>query len=686
MLRQTLPLFLVLAPIAAYAQTQAPPPVLIQSGAPIQIPVPAGADKPYLQVLLAGSNTVLDNERANIQNGVATARLEADPGTYDVRLVTGDKARTPIGPVRTFQIPGFKREFGRWVFNGSAVAYEGTNPPTLTSTLPTLRRDKKTKLPASVATSGAVKWDVRSFGAEFLGDVRTTQNASGVLVPGVVSAKTDFQKKQAELDASNPNGALLLTEPYLSQALQPQEEAYIDVLAPLVDGIVVDYTAPDDASLASLPSSSLPNPLLKVARRNVEESPNFDLPVFARFYRPVPDSQMLRAFQDGAANLIVPDGTSSPFLDVLTRQSARFSGAVTLEDVGVRIDDFDRFAPFLRRAGRVPLLARLPGEGNGIKKDDDKSAESLFVSFDSTTDVNLLARIERAAKVGATIYCEGTLPPALFSRWNDITKTQVTALPIPKKSTVTLTDPWFWGTIGDQNFDVTQSVTVTVKPSLAAQTHDVKGEARETVARPIARFNDDPNAIMLCPVDKGRIIWAPFDISSDRLSPTLAASSIRTPRTQIGGVIYENDLSPTDQPFVASNVSFPFLTAYYAAVAGAMQPSLAEYTATKGDASAISVALRAIPATPNNPKSSAISLIAFFNSSNEPVDLNANVRGNGNYALDLMNNQAVPIKVRDFGTRMTLQIPANGFRWIALAKDEQAWNDAGKNGTKAQLR
>ncbi|BCM89680.1 hypothetical protein IAD21_01527 [Abditibacteriota bacterium] len=679
MLRQTLPLLLVLAPIAVRAQTVQTP-ILIQSGSQIQIPVPPGADKPRLQVILPGSNTVLDDERANIQNGVATARLEADPGTYDVRLVTNDKARTPIGPPRRFQIPGFKREAGRWLFNGSAVAYEGTNPSTLASVLPVLRRDKKTKLPVSVAANAAVAWDIQSFGDEFQANIRLLPGSGGASSADLTGLRGDFQKEQAQRDASHPNGALLLSLIHEGEEVRPWQEAYIDVFAPLVDGIVVDCTTLHAASLPSPSLGPIPNSLLKIARRNVEESPNFDLPVFARFSEAPSDAQLLRAFQDGASNLIVPDGVSSSLLDVLTRQSARFSGAVTLEDVGLRVDDFDRFAPYLRRAARVPLLARLPGEGNGDKKGDDKNAESLFVAFNSSTDAALLDKIARAAKVGATIYCEGTLPPALISKWSDITKTQISVLPAPKKATVTFAEPWFWGTLNDQNFDVTQTVTINVKPSIAAQTKDVKGEARETVARPIARFNDDPNAIMLCPIDKGRIIWTPFDVSlGSRL-----ISSIGGARTKIAfGLLYDNDLSPTDL-LSLSNASL--LTSYYAAIAGAMQPSLAEYTATKGDASNVSVALRAIPATPNDPKSSAISLIAFFNSSNEPVDLNAEVRGNGEYALDLMTNQKIPIKVRDFGTRIVLQVPANGFRWLALAKDEQSWNDAGKNGAKAQLR
>lgn len=710
MLRRSLPFFFVLAPTIAFAQT----PITIPSGAQIQIPIPPNADKPRLQVLLAGSNTVLDDERANVQNGVAVARLEADPGLYDVRLVSNDKARTPLGALSRFQIPGFKREAGRWLFNGSPVVVEGTNPAPTTSFVPNLRRDKKTKLPFSMATSGALKW--RTAFVQFpvdtpLDEVATRQalraspdanqnllavevtprqntfprdnrrralsySPSEVLVgvplseQEVQQTKSNWSRLRSIVDEVAPSAALILD---VNQNRLLDSVALDQVIAPLADAVEVQVNGAVKAPMRDEVVSRIPFSanVVKVARRNVEESPNFDLPVFASFISEPGASDILQAFQAGASNIIVPDGTSNPVLDVLTRQSARFSGAVTLEDVGMQARDFDRFAPILRRAGRVPLLARLPGDGNGEKKSDSKSAESLFVGFDSSTDQATLDKIERAAKVGATIYCEGTLSPALYPRWSEIIKTQIAPLAATKKSTLTLSEPWFWGTTNDQNFDVLQSVTLSVKPSLSAQTKDVKGEARETVARPIASFNDDPNGIMLCPVGKGRVIWAPFNVA-----PNFARS-----RQKVN--VNLDDLDPA---LIIGVPNLSFSTAYYAAIAGAMQPSLVDYSATKGDAANISVALRALPADPENPKSSAVTLAAFFNAGSSPVDLNATVRGDGAYALDLMTDQTVPVKVRDFGSRMSLSVPANGFRWIAVAKDAQSWNDAGKNKVKARLR
>jgi len=652
MLRRTLPLLLVLAPLVARAQT--PAPLLIQSSATIQLPAPTN-DRVRLQILLAGTPTVLDDERANVQNGVAVARLEADPGTYDVRVVSNDKTRVPLGPSRRFVIPGLKREAGRWLFNGSLVAYAGTNPAPTTSFVPNLRRDeKKTKLPFVFPTSALLKWDVlpRTYPAGtdnrhlFVGAMAS----AAIMVAGALpigegnyvlmrpSATPAIANAAAIFSTDNPIGPL-------------------NALAPQSDAVVIQGNN---------------QTLLKIARRNAEEAPDFDLPIFAQFSMAPTASEALQAFQAGASGLIVPEGAATnPVLDILTRNSARLSGAVTLEDVGLRASDFERFAPVLRRAGRVPLLARLPGEGNGRRatESDDKIAESLLIAFDEKTDAATLDKIERAAKVGATIYCEGALPPALFPRWSEITKVQIAPAPTPKTQTLVLDDPWFWGTINDQNFDVRQTLALTVKPSISSQIKDEKGKAIETVARPIAHFNGDPNAIMLCPVGRGRIIWAPFNVTPSEMQKAISST----------GLAYGYDWSP------AGNA---LRTAYYSAIAGAMQPALVTYEAQAGggDAAGVSVALRATRTDPNDANSVAATLVAFFNSSNAPVDLEASVRGDGPYVLDLETDKTISATVRDFSTRVALTVPANGYRWIVVAKDAQTWNDSGKGSVRARLR
>ncbi len=683
MLRQTLPLFLVLFPLAARAQTNAP--ISIQSGAQIQIPVPTASDRVRLQVLLAGSTSVLDDERANIQNGVAVARLEAEPGTYDVRVVSSDRARTPLGSSRRFFIPGFKREAGRWLFNGSPVAYAGQNPAPTTSFLPNLQRDKKTKLPVVIPTGGALKWDVLPTSDAttnpkrlFVGiEGRLALAAMGQkLVPlnsnnipddsgrSVAFARTGaIQGSIWVFSAPNPLGAAAAT--LLSPDMEPgQAPRVIEDVAPRADAVVINGNN---------------QTLLKIARRNAEETPGFDLPVFAQFQNAPSPSDELLAFQAGASGLIVPEGTSNSVIDILNRQSARLSGAVTLEDVGVPAKDFERFAPILRRAGRVPLLARLPGEGNGAKKSDDKLAESLLLSFDQTTDVATLEKIERAAKVGATIYCEGALPPALWTRWSEITKVQIASAPA-KTQTVSLDDPWFWGTINDQNFDVQQTLALTLKPSISSKIKDVKGQARETVARPIAHFNGDPNGIMLCPVGRGRVVWAPFDVAPSAVNLVISRYRTRIPR---GLLFDDNGVEPDPQDKTATSAQ---LTAYYAAISGAMQPALVTYSATSGDAAGISLALRGTRTDPDDPKSIAATLVAFFNSSGAPVDLDASIRGDGAYALDLETERTLSATVRDYSTRLSVSVPANGFRWIAIAKDAQTWADIGKGNVRARLR
>lgn len=667
MLRRTLPLFLVLSPLVARAQTLSP--VLIQSGAQIQVPAPLTSDRVRLQVLLAGSTLVLDDERANVQNGVAVARLEADPGTYDVRVVSGDKARTPLGSTRRFFIPGFKREAGRWLFNGSPVVYAGQNPAPATSFVPNLRRDKKVKLPVVIPTNGTLRWDVLATSRPIADTQRLFMGVEGVAVAALSgTGGGGFVLPSVTSRGVNPVAATILF-PLPEQPLRLLED-----LALQADAIVVGGNS---------------QTLLKIARRNAEEAPNFDLPIFAQFSAAPSAPDALHAFQSGASDIIVPEATTNPVLDILARQSARLSGAVTLEDVGVPAKDFERFAPILRSAGRVPLVARLPGEGNGAKKSDDKIAESMLMSFDATSDQATLDKIERAAKVGATIYCEGALPPALWPRWSEITKVQIASAPA-KTQTLSLGDPWFWGTINDQNFDVQQTLSLTVKPSISTKIKDVKGEARETVARPIAHFNGDPNGIMLCPVGRGRIIWAPFDVSLPNTSAlehrVPPPNTITTPIT-ITNRPRENYVNDSPfQPSLSEEAKPVQLTDYYAAVAGAMQPALVTYNATSGDTSGVSVALRGTRTDPDDPKSIAATLVAFFNSSNAPVDLNASIRGDGAYALDLETDRPLAATVRDYSTHLSLTVPANGFRWIAIAKDAQTWAGIGKGNVRARLK
>jgi hypothetical protein len=705
MIRQSLPLFLVLTPLVARAQTPTAPPIVIASGAQIQIPVPATSDKVRLQVLVGGSTSVLDDERANVQNGVAVARLEADPGTYDVRVVSGDKARTPLGFSRRFFIPGFKREAGRWLFNGSPVVYAGQNPAPTTSFLPNLRRDKKTRLPVVIPTNAPLKWEtvrvnlpvdatlnandlraqltaaltngtkvaveVALIRTDTLGLSKGYKDSPGFLTPVEVDrVRSNWQIVRQMATQINPDAALVTVA----------DRIYLDGILSVQQSVT---SSTDAVNVVVHESDGSYVNLIKIARRNAEEAPNFDLPVFAQFLSAPSPSDELQAFQSGASGLIVPEGTSNLVIDILNRQSARLSGLVTLEDVGLLARDFDRFAPVLRRAGRVPLLARLPGQGSGEKKSDDKIAESLFVSFDSSTDDATLVKIERAAKVGATIYCEGALPSPLWKRWSEITKLQI-APAEAKTQTLSLDDPWFWGTINDQNFDVTQTLALTVSPSVSAKIKEVKGEARETVARPIAHFNGDPNGIMLCPVSKGRIIWAPFQVTSNL--PLLSVTLSRG-RVAVGSLLYDKDIAPTDRLMAdPAQMSSGIQTAYYAAVAGAMQPALVSFEATRGDASGVSVALRATRLDPDDPKSVSSTLVAFFNSSNAPVDLQASVRSDGAYVLDLESDQPIAAKVRDFSTRMALTIPANGFRWIVVAKDAKTWADVGKGSVRAQLK
>ncbi|MDF2439728.1 MAG: hypothetical protein JWN98_712 [Abditibacteriota bacterium] len=75
------------------------------------------------------------------QNGrwQTTLRLEADPGQYELRVLSDDKARTPLLLPSALLVPGLDREPGWWLFNGSPFveATPQSSEPAAASTLAT---------------------------------------------------------------------------------------------------------------------------------------------------------------------------------------------------------------------------------------------------------------------------------------------------------------------------------------------------------------------------------------------------------------------------------------------------------------------------------------------------------------------------------------------------------------------
>ena len=253
--------------------------------------------------------------------------------------------------------------------------------------------------------------------------------------------------------------------------------------------------------------------------------------------------------------------------------------------------------------------------------DKNPKGESNLILLDDSTTTQTLDGVKTAATAGNTIYLEGLPAPALYGKMGEITGTEVKALPAPREDVLTLDDPWMWGAINGREFPVTQRVSITVKKSLAAQLKEEKGMDIETTPRAAAKLTADLNGWMSCPVGKGRVFWMP-------------------------------------QSFRAANA--PDLTEYYAAVAGAMQSALVEM---QGDRANVRVALRATPGQ--------TALLGLFNEGQTPAKLSVGLRGAATLVLDLMSDKTVSNRVVGFETKFDIEVPANGYRWLALATTQQ---------------
>ncbi len=359
---------------------------------------------------------------------------------------------------------------------------------------------------------------------------------------------------------------------------------------------------------------------LKMARRMAEETKDYDLPIFADVSSGgFSDAQLLEIYSNGATGFLTAPGTPEPaWTQIWDANSNWLSGAVTLEDMGVTNTDSPRLAPLLsdlRAAGRIPLVGQMPSDKN-------PKGESNIILLDDSTTADILDGVKTAATAGNTVYLEGLPSPALYDKMGEITGTQVTPLDAPRDDVMTLDDPWTWGAINGREFAVTQRVTIAVKKSLAAQTKEEKGLSIETVPRPAAKLTRDLNGWMVCPVGKGRVFWMPQSFSAAKR---------------------------------------PDLTSYYAAVAGGMQTALLE---TTGDSQNVRVALRATQGQ--------TALLGLFNAGTTDAKLNVGVRGDATYVLDLLSDKTIDNSVVGFETKFDVSVPAGGYRWLALATNEEA--------------
>ena len=609
---------LSLLPNVAKAQVVAQPsPQLAQSGATLTVPVATNDAKVRLR--LRNGATYLDEETVKRNGNTVSARLDAEPGLYQLRPFSTGKNAGLVGNPLSVVVPGLRREAGVWLFNGSMwiekadISDNGVMSQTF---LDNLRRGGKSKTPVSVATPQLLRWiavpynvpSVAPFAAEAL--VQSSSPAVG----RAVYARGEMNDR-ADLDAMRNVGKSQAIILIVDAASNPQLAArQLENAARDADAVVLKFDATQPLVAQLWP--------LKMARRMAEETANFDLPIFADVSAGgFSDAQLLEIYQNGATGFLTAPGTPEPtWTQIWDANSNWLSGAVTLEDMGVLNTESPRLAPLLsdlRAAGRMPLVGQMPSDKN-------PKGESNVILLDDATTAQMLDGVKTAATAGNTIYVEGLPAPNLYDKMGEITGTEVKPLPAPRDDVMTLDDPWMWGAINGREFAVTQRVTIAVKKSLAAQTKEEKGLSIETVPRPTAKLTRDLNGWMVCPVGKGRVFWMPQTFSAAKR---------------------------------------PDLTSYYAAVAGGMQTALLEIN---GDRDNVRVALRATQGQ--------TALLGLFNAGATEAKLNVGVRGDATYVVDLLSDKTIDNSVVGFETKFDVAVPAGGYRWLALAPTAELSN------------
>ena len=626
---------LSLFPSLLWAQPAIQPPQIVVSGGVASIKATTPVTDARLQLR---DGTAVVGER-NVKGTTDTAQitLQGDPGAYTLQFVQNDKPRTPIGTGTPIVVPGVRREFGMWTFNGSLlipVADESTLVAATPKFLPNLKRDSKAKLPQSTATSVLQEWatipvdgaELKAKGAAYVLPLlpqKAPKSGYWVgyeLVNATGLTTDDIKRLRTLIEAQSAGAALILNV----NAYEPMGRAAVtlNTLAAICDAVKIDTTKDSPTTL----SFSHQLWTVKVARRIAEERDNYDLPIFVSQFDQFGEfspSQALELFQAGATGLVIAPTQSASLASVeaLWRNNANWlSGAVTLEDAAILPDARNRsliFLDKLRNASRIPLLGRTPSFGNS-------RAESALTIIDDSTDESTLKGLKSSAEDGQTVYVEGVPSPTFWKYWGDTTKTEITALPQPKEEQMRLDDIWLFGALNGTEFRVNQRIKIEIKPDLAAQANEKPGEARETRTRPIASLTADPNGMLSCPVGKGRILWAPQDWIVAPKSP------------------------------------------YYAAVAGAMQPALADLKLADGqsiDGKNVRMGMRMTQGK--------TSLIAVFNDGREALNLNAEVRDAASLVWDMKANKAVSASIRGYGTKLQFTVAPNDFAYFALY-DNQA--------------
>jgi hypothetical protein len=681
-----------------------------------------------------------------LRNGVFSAQMtvQADPGRYEVRLISGDRDRTPFSAPASLVVPGIDREPGWWLLNGSPFMQSAERdseaaPATAPLFIPGLKRDlsgkgKKPTASIRVPSNASLRWRVLELqdslvrmvqpGYDFAAletqiqnrireaRARGERNLLGVElrsngdVPDDTPAAFNVMRRVREiLQRLAPEAALVFSLDTEYNYQVPGARGTSATLA-MSDAIVLrPSSSPDAETDPGAPFIWY----VKAVRRFAEEQRHYDLPIFVllppRDINPAfPEADRERAvmldqfwfdaWMSGATGTIESatstqiEPQSNSWQQIAMRNMPLFANAVTLEDIGILPDPalVNGGQPFpfgeLRVSGRIPLLARLTPEKKG-------APESFMLWFNNRQVSNAtIEKLRAIVSAGARIYLEGTPlldengKPAPW-RMSSLVGADVTPLGRDRLGErdsrhigMTLQDGWMFGTLRGKRIEVRQSVAVKLRENAPGTKNNIKEQrGRDVLTGPrvAATLEDGSPALIVNPVGKGEVIWAPHGLFPFLPQPrAIHSDSANTP-------VNNPESSTTSEEILNVDRSAPE-ERYYAAVSAYLQPSLVSVRGTNlqaAGAEAVRMALR------RSPKGTL--LLALFNASRRPAEVAAAVEDVAGVALDLATEQELPVSSRGFQSEATVTIPPRGWKLIAFAATRKAL-DTERNAPRLQAR
>ena len=299
--------------------------------------------------------------------------------------------------------------------------------------------------------------------------------------------------------------------------------------------------------------------------------------------------------------------------------------------------------------------------------------------FDSGQVSNAtIEKLRAAANAGVRIYLEGAPlrdenGKAAPWRMSTLVGADVTPLGPEKLGTresrhvaMILQDGWMFGTLRGRRIEVQQSVAVKLRENTPGAKNNIKEQRGKDVQigpRVAATLEDGSPAMIINPVGKGEVIWAPhrlfpFMPQQRAIYSTNAKASVNSPES-----------STTSEDILNVDRSAPE-ERYYAAVSAYIQPSLVSVRGTNlqaAGAEAVRMALR------RSPKGSL--LLAVFNTSSRPAEVAAAVEGVAGVALDLATEQELTLSSRGFQSEARVTIAPRGWKLIAFATTRKALDE-----------